>query len=261
MSSCAEASPKASILVGGTWVPAKGNGATLVQTIDSAGSDYTVIYTHTAADGTVTDYRVIGFDAVAPDDSRPRSYTISGGRGECKITTPVGRLPAASLQCAVPVSISAPGREKIDLTWYEAATSCSFSGSPSTYGWTCHVEYGRSGISDQSGYKLDIRSNKVMLINTAIEDCSFLSCTGNWPAATYSEPVSGTQQVVDSKGGTWIFTFDSSLRMTSIKRPTDSTASTAITYYTSNKVASVTKDGVTKNYTLVDRAAGTTCWL
>lgn len=65
---------------------------------------------------------------------------------------------------------------------------------------------------------------------------------------TFSTPSGTTEQVIDQNGGTWLFTFDASRRMTAIKRPADITASTTITYYTSGKVASVTNDGVAKTY-------------
>ncbi|HZG32422.1 MAG TPA: hypothetical protein VEZ59_04060, partial [Sphingopyxis sp.] len=231
---------------GSTWVSAKGNGATLVRTFVGGFP----VYTHTASDGMVTVYNVVGPQAVAPDDSYPKQYTISGPRGGCKITTYIKRTPAGTKQCAVPVSITAPGKEKIDLVWHEASTTCStYYNSALDQGWQCDVGYSLTTVSDQSGYRLDVSSGKVMLVNTSSEYCVPGSCTGSWPEATYSEPVSGTQQVVDSNGGTWTFTFDASYRMTSIKKPADSTASTTITYYTSNKVASVTKDGVTKSYT------------
>ncbi len=231
---------------GGTWVAAKANGATLVQT--SVGGF--PVYTYTASDGTVTVYNVVGPQAVAPDDSYPKQYTIMGPRGACKITTYIKRTPAGNKQCAVPVSITEPGKEKIDLVWNEASTTCDmYNNGPLDRGWQCNVGYSLATVSDQSGYRLDVSSGKVTLVNTSSEYCVPGSCTGSWPNATYTEPVSGTQQVVDSNGGTWTFTFDASYRMTSIKKPTDSTASITITYYTSNKVASVTKDGVTKNYT------------
>lgn len=236
-------------LSGSTWVPAKGNGATLVRTTEGAGSTLRYVYTYTAANGTVTVYKAVGTQAVAPDDSFPKRYTIAGPRGACKITTYITRFPLDSEQCAVPVSITEPGKEKLDLFWEEYSTTCStYNNGPLDQGWQCDIRYRLRSISDQSGYRLDVAGN-VMLVNTAIEYCYTGGCTGDWPTATYSTPVSGTEQVIDSNGGTWTFTFDASYRMTSIKKPTDSTASTTITYYTSGKVASVTKDGVTKNYT------------
>ncbi|WP_310249210.1 RHS repeat-associated core domain-containing protein [Sphingopyxis sp. BE259] len=237
-------------LVGGTWVPKKANGATMVQSTEGSGSLRTAVYTYTAADGTVTFYRAVGMQAVAPDDSWPRRISIVGLRGECKITSYIMRTPPGNEQCAVPVSITEPGKEKIDLSWNEGSVDCSlYDNGPSDQGWQCDVAYSLATVSDQSGYRLDVGSGVVSLVNTAVEYCFPGSCTGNWPNATYTTPVSGTQQVVDSNGGTWTFTFDASYRMTSIRKPTDSTASTTITYYTSNKVASVTKDGVTKSYT------------
>ena len=232
---------------GSTWVPAKGNGATLVQTTTGTGSVITITYTHTAADGTVTVYKAMGLEAVAPDDSWPVLYTLYGPKGGCKITTPTNRKLSVE-RCAVPISITAPGKDKITLGWYETSTSCTYNGGVTNHGWSCEVKYWQTGIRDDSGYSLNISSSKVALVNRAADNC-MPSCSSDWPSATYSTPVSGTEQVVDSKGGTWTFTFDSSYRMTSIKRPGDASPSTTITYYTSGKVASVTKDGVTKTYT------------
>lgn len=235
---------------GSTWVSAKGNGATLVRTTEGTGSSLRFVYTYTAADGTVTVYKAVGTQAVAPDDSYPDEIMVFGPRGACKITTYIDRAPPGNKQCAVPTSITEPGKEKVDLLWDEYSSSCTmYNNGPLDQGWQCDVQYRLRSISDQSGYRLDVSSSKVMLVNTAIEYCTFMACTGDWPEAAYSTPVSGTEQVIDSNGGTWTFTFDASYRMTSIKKPTDSTASTTITYYTSNKVASVTRGGVTKNYT------------
>ena len=231
---------------GSTWVPAKANGATLVQTTTGTGSVITITYTHTTADGTVTVYKAMGLEAVAPDDSFPVLYTLYGLKGGCKITTPANRKLSTE-RCAVPISITAPGRDEITLGWPESSTSCTYNGGVTNHGWNCEVKYWQTGISDDSGYSLHISSSKVTLVNRAVDSC-IPSCSSDWPTATYSTPVSGTEQVIDSKGGTWTFTFDSSYRMTSIKRPGDASASTTITYYTSGKVASVTKDGVTRNY-------------
>ena len=245
-------------LSSGTWVPTKANGAKLVK----AGSPFPT-YTYTAPDGTVIVYHAVGSTILDPDDTAPEKYSITGPAGTCTIPT-AQTTTSPTYICAVPVSVTPPGGQKLDVIWQET----SFCGGLSfpNVGWNCTIRYRLEQIADQSGYTADYRyvsdfddstwwtRDKVVLVDRSVEICSssYLSydctTTQSWPEADYSVPSSGTQQVVDQQGRTWTFTFDTSGRMTSITRPGASSATTSISYGTNGKVSSVTKDGVTKTY-------------
>lgn len=249
-------------LVSGNWVSQKGNGGTLTRTTVMLGH-YDYQYRDSA--GNQIHFVSVGREALAPDDSPPEFFTTSGDSGYCTAGERKFSDSSPSVVCAVPDLMEMADGSKYNLWWDYQTTDCnavSVPGYPIAGTYSCHLNYRLRQIRGSAGYSIGFdyaspiagttawyRKTKVVLADRAASYCSeYDSCTASGPANIYSTPASGTQQVVDSNGGTWTFTFDASYRMTSIKRPGDTSASTTIAYYTNSKVASVTKDGVTKTY-------------
>ena len=249
-------------LVSGNWVSQKGNGGALTRTTVMMGH-YDYQYRDSA--GNQIHFVSVGREALAPDDSPPEFFTTSGDSGYCTAGERKFSDSSPSVVCAVPDLMEMADGSKYSLWWDYQTTDCnavSVPGYPIAGTYSCHLNYRLRQIRGSAGYSIGFdyaspiagttawyRKTKVVLADRAASYCSeYDSCTASGPANIYSTPASGTQQVVDSNGGTWTFTFDASYRMTSIKRPGDTSASTTIAYYTNSKVASVTKDGVTKTY-------------
>ncbi|HEX6377211.1 MAG TPA: RHS repeat-associated core domain-containing protein [Allosphingosinicella sp.] len=76
---------------------------------------------------------------------------------------------------------------------------------------------------------------------------SNISGSPSQAGVAYSYPSTGVTQVTDTGGRVWRFAGDTA-KVTSIRRPGASSDTTTISYATGNVVTSVTRDGVTTNY-------------
>ena len=230
-------------LVSGSWVSQKANGGTLTRTALSGTLLGHYNYLYRDAAGREIDFSTVGQDAVAPDDSRPDFYTVNGARGYCSAPERTWSAGTPSAVCAVPTAYREPSGGRLALTWSQSADCVSVEreGYPVEGTWLCDLTYGLSEVASNNSYSLVFGGSKVSIIDRSVGASSAVEMT-------FSAPSSTTEQVIDQNGGTWLFTFDTSRRMTAIQRPGDSAATTSITYYTSGKVASVTKDGVAKTY-------------
>ncbi len=222
-------------------------------------------YTYRGADGVVISYRSVGLEVPDPNDQPPLLYTVNGTSGSCGIGTTVN-LDRTSQHCAYPEAITSPGGPQVDLVWAESG-HCNFVMHNLQEGYNCQVYYRLEGITDNSAYAVDVRypasgglnqawlqRSSARLVDRSVEQCDLTSAsdcqtTLPWPSASYTAaPINGTQQVTDSAGLVWTFTYASG-RMTAITRPGASAPTTTISYDPQSRVTSVTRDGVTKTYT------------
>ena len=216
-----------------TWpnfVGTEGNGATLVL----SGTDY--IYT--APDGTVAVFGPMNLDkyrwiytGIARHITFPSGdrWTFHNKAGQyCDY----GKWTGSSCSVA--------------LTTGERVTSVTNS-----FGHQVKLEYATNSMTDFASFDEWRRVTKATAINGAVEYCSpaadSCSLTGAWPSATYAK--SGVNETVSDATGTLrSYTYDSSgKKIMGIKRATAAANSMAVGY-TSNRVSSVTNEGVTYNY-------------
>ncbi len=229
--------------VSGNWVSQKANGGTLTRTLLGGAMAGHLKYVYRDAQGVEIDFVSVGQDAVAPDDSRPDFYTVNGNRGYCSAPERARTDISPPVICAIPAEYRMPDGNRLSISWSQNSDCVGVqrSGYPIVGTWLCEYTYDLSEAASNSGYSFVFTGSKVSIVDRSVGPASVAEMTFSAPSGT-------TEQVVDQNGGTWLFTFDTSRRMTAIKKPGDGTASTTITYYTSGKVASVTKDGVAKTY-------------
>lgn len=245
-------------LVSGNWVSQKANGGTLTRTTVMPGH---YEYQYRDAGGNQIHFLSVGREAVSPTDGPPAFFSASGDSGYCTAGERSFSDFAPPVVCAVPDAMEMADGARYSLWWDYETTNCNLISPPGTY--SCHLNYRLRQVRANNGYSIGydyasataggtdwFRKTKIVLADRAAAYCSeYDSCTASGPSNSYSQPASNTQQVVDQNGGTWLFTFDASRRITSIQKPGDATASTTVTYDAGGKVASVTRDGVAKTYT------------
>ncbi len=236
-------------LSGGNWSSAKGDGATLVQAVVGPAGRFP-LFEYTGSDGTKIVYRSVVENIFTPTDDLPDNYKIHGPAGACR-TTQMEQPIVARDRCMVPVSITSPSSERIDLTWQEES-DCEEGSGRIGRSYDCIARYRLIEISDQSGYTVSYhyqswfynytngwwKRAKAVLKNRG---------TGEVVEANYSG-TAGNEQIIDSDGGVWTFTYDAADKMTSISRPGASSPNVTIAYGSDLRVASVTMDGVTRTY-------------
>ncbi len=208
---------------GTTWTSDKADGATL--TVDGTG-----YYNYTANDGTK-----VKFDY----DSRENTEYACPGADPAK--------------CQVPLSITRPNGLKFDLFWVYKDMCVNRPGEP------CYkiMSWGRlDHVTSSAGYRLSITYLANGIPNTPPPAGWFTFSTVTFtnsanppspvPTITYTYPVSGTTNVTDPAGRTWVFT-DTTSGLTGIRRPGSATDNVTYTY-TSGLVTASTKDGVSNTY-------------
>jgi len=237
-------------LTSGTYVSVKGNGATLVE------STTDMEFFYTASNGTQITYRspllLAGLPAGAiPTIAMPSSYCNS--------------LNAQA--CGLPVLVSRPNQLTATLAW-DIPTHCTVGvGGDVPEGDEpneCNVWYRLRDIRNNAGYAIKIKwkanglvsgnpssnwfyrdSLRFVDLSGAYCDPAASNCDGAaGVAVTYATPSGGVEDFTDWRGGSWRFTTSSGY---AVRRPGSSTDDVSVTF-TSGKVTSVTRDGLTTGY-------------
>jgi RHS repeat-associated protein len=206
---------------GGVFTSRTGNGATLV------GNGVT--YTYTAADGTTVFFSTSDVDTGDP---------LQG------FSCPNGTQAGA---CALPMLITRPTGLKFNINWTivlkNGIAYYRLGGVDSSAGYGFSITYLTNlpgpGSAPQSNWYV---KTGITFSNTATP------CDASCPAITYPAGTGGTDYVTDALGRTWEFDKPNG-NLTGIKRPGESTASTTVVNNGPNfTVSSITRDGITTNY-------------
>lgn len=240
----------------GSWVNAKANGATLSGGAPSTNSDYTF----KAADGTTITYSNVygllpNFPGTISFDGPTCAGIASGGK------------------CAVPTQLAKPAGAVSELRW-DVGTYCFDYDPPGGMLFRdadvpdeCIVSVRLADVQSKNSYALKFQhgnnlysvgdpawlrrtSAKFFDLSQTYCDPYSADCGGATPASSvsYSYPSSQVTNVTDERGGTWVFTQNTSGKLTGIRRPGHSTDTTTVTYGTDSKVSSITENGETKTY-------------
>lgn len=236
---------------GSSWVNAKGDGAKL----EGAGSQYV----YKARDGAAVFYtplsQMLGYTTV--------TIVTQNGLGSCNTT--------GAVECALPTSKTAPDGSEYTLTW-DVPSQCTVEeGGDWDTEATCNVAYRLKDVRSKSSYALKLNyasdswpyyseaphpdwfkqsTSKFFDLSQVYCTETNVDCSGATPKAqvSYSYPSSSVTNITDEKGGTWVFTLNSSNRLAGIRRPGQSSDTTSLTYASSGRVSSITENGETKTY-------------
>jgi RHS repeat-associated protein len=215
---------------GTSWTSDKGDGATLI--VDAQG-----YWDYTARDGTV--YK---FDT-EHDDGGPGIYVTS-------LNCP-GADPST---CQVPLSITHPNGLKFTLTWSASHICIDYPGEPCAE-W--HGYRRLFSVTSSAGYSLsatylsnDIGGpspNPYWFMRSGITFSNSANPPSPVPAISYSYGTN-TVSVTDPASRTWVFTTDTSGRLTGVERPGSSSNNITYGYGADGTVNSSVKDGVAVGY-------------
>lgn len=236
---------------GGLWVSARGQGATLTETIANAE------FVYRAADGSSITYKsptaISGsFDSTAVD--MPGAY--------CNSTN--------ALACGLPVESLEPSGEKYSLTW-NAPDYCTWPANEpqNVDNQTCKTVYRLSDVRSNSGYAMKVKYQgngtgnntgvppawfvrsglKFLDLSQVYCDPDAFNCDavpGTWPTVTYSTPSVGVFQITNDVNGTWRLDSSNGTQMR-IRRPGQA-SDTTIATFSGGRVTSIINNGTTQNY-------------
>lgn len=206
-------------------------------------------------------------------DIRDGSTLLSLGSGSFRFTARDGTIinfsiPAGGSSVSWATNQISPNGERLNFH-YKTETFCFYD---PILGTTCFPATRVQSVTSNLGYqlKLTYAANSVnpdvvaysdltsaRLINNAVDYCNPAadSCSGftkSWPTLTYSTTSSGSNRidsVTDSLSRTTQFTFDSSARLSGVKRPSSTSNDVTVAYGAGNRVSSVSLPGRTTNYT------------
>lgn len=235
---------------GSVWVPAKGNGATLVET--SANLEFTY-----KSAGGQTIYYKSPFVLGNPADPFAQN-SIDMPSVYCTTTNAVA--------CGLPVENVEPGGEKYTLTWH-TPEYCAYDEELNA---TCRRAYRLSDVRSSASYgiKVKYQSNqgpgaqgsppptwlrratlKFIDLSQAYCDPTALNCdavSGTWPTVSYANPATNILEITNSQNGlTRIELTGTQIR---IRRAGSAVDTTVANIGAGNKVSSITDDGETKSY-------------
>lgn len=210
---------------GTSWTSDKGDGATL--TYDQYGTP-----TYTARDGST-----IAF--------------LNGPFGDGGSFCP----GSDSDSCRVASVITRPDGMKFTLGW-NTARICVMPDGVDCGSW--EVFYRLSTVTSSAGYKLTVTylTNVVgsgtspqpnWYIRTSVAFTNTANPPSPLPTISYSYGVN-TVSTTDPAGRTWVFTTDSSGRLTGVERPGSSSYNISYAYGADGTASSATTDGVTDTY-------------
>jgi RHS repeat-associated protein len=216
---------------GSTYTSLKGNGSTL--------SKSGINYIYTAADGTVIRF-------LSQNTYPLQGFACSTAtRGVCSVPTSITRPDGISFtltwsfvdRCSISPPTTACELPANGTSYYRLNAVNSSAGYLFSYGYVTNTP-GTASAPQPDWYK----KTGVTFTNTIVTPSSN-------PHVTYPTPTSYYGDFTDPAGRTWTFTNGASSTLTGIKRPGASSNSTSISYAGSPQyVSSVTKDGVTTNY-------------
>ena len=217
---------------GTSWTSDKADGSTL--TVDAQGK-----WNYTGRDGTKAQ-----FDTIKADMAGEVNFTKN-----CP-----GADPSA---CQVPLSITQPNGLKFTLSWAYTHLCQDLPGEPCAI---IHSYQRLSAISSSAGYSAVIsylsssigswpNPNLNWFIRTGVGFGNVAGQPSPAPTITYSYGTN-TVTVTDPASRAWVFTTDSSGRLTGIKRPGSVSNNYSYIYGTGGTITSATKDGVTDTYAI-----------
>jgi RHS repeat-associated protein len=226
----------------GVYTSDKGDGATLVENTTA------LQFTFTAADGTKVVYKsptlISGVPLTAVVDNAGMPFG-----GTCHVEI--------SIACGVPVSVKRPNQLEATLTW----TTPSYCAEPDEEGVVhCNVIYRLQDIRNSAGYAIKIKYKsdsppfrwygrdtlRLMDLSKVYCDPAAMNCDSvAGTPVSYTLPSGGVDQVTDWRGGTW--RFSTAGGSYAVRRPGSSTDDITVSF-SSGKVSSITKDGLTTGY-------------
>ena len=236
---------------GGVWVSARGQGATLTETI----ADNEFVYR--AADGSSVTYK--------------SPTAISGSFDSTGVEMPGAYCNSTNaLACGLPVESLEPSGEKYSLTW-NAPDYCTWPADEprNVDNQTCKTVYRLSDVRSNSGYAMKVKYQgnstgnntgvppawfvrsglKFLDLSQTYCDPNAFNCDavpGTWPTVTYTTPSTGVFQITNDVNGTWRLDSSNGTQMR-IRRPGQA-SDTTIATYSGGRVTSITNNGTTQNY-------------
>ncbi|ALJ11563.1 RHS repeat domain-containing protein [Sphingopyxis macrogoltabida] len=222
------------LLSGSTYTPTEANGAALTKSGTT--------YTYTGRDGTVATFAAQGdkFQVFSGNEARITSIVYPNGAklsfdydlaGYCEGEIEGGECTGQRVRLARLTSAVHSNGYRL-LPSYET----DFFSPETVPSW--------------------LKVQSVKAINLGVEYCSS-SCTNSWPTASYSSSSPGgglTYNFVTDAGGEQTRYTTSGGKIVGIKRPGASADNVQVTY-TSNRVSSITSEGVTYGYSYADSGA------
>lgn len=233
-------------LTGGVWVPAKGNGATLTETVHP--EIYNKEYLYRAPDGTEIVFK-------SPPMFLPAMIETTG------TVTYFCKESGGTSDCTLPVSVKSPSGQKYSISWTTSKRNDTPTQLPDFSNYTVFIRF--AGVSSASSYDLGVAYQvngpfvtppAGWFVRTAVIFSDRAQATGpaDTASVTYSYPAANIVEVTTAAGEVWRFTKGTSGtgngRIVAIRRPGAATDTTTIAYDGSGRVTSITEDGVTKTY-------------
>jgi len=222
-------------LSGGNYIPAEGQGSTLVY------NPSTDQYTYTSDEGVAVIFDKLLGNTAPYQSNLGRAVSMTYPTGE-KITFTYKTVTV----CNDPTETPCPAYSK--RTRLQSAVS--------NFGYILKPEYASNTATELADLAPWLTLTKVTAINQAIDYCNPSAdiCTGltvTWPSASYAVTTVGSNQlqtVTDALGRVTRYTTNSSSQLIAIKRPSSSTDTTTIGYDANGRVASVSNGSATWTY-------------
>ena len=235
---------------GGVWIPAKGNGVTLVETSTD------LEFTYKSASGQTIFYKSPLLLGNPADPFAQNSIDMPSVY--CTTTNAVA--------CGLPVENVEPGGEKYILTWH-TPEYCTYDAELNA---TCRRSYRLSDVRSSASYgvKIKYQSNqgpgaqgspppawlsratlKFIDLSQAYCDPTALDCdavTGTWPTVSYANPATNILEITNSQNG--LTRIELTGTQIKIRRAGSAVDTTVANIGAGNKVTSITDDGETKSY-------------
>jgi RHS repeat-associated protein len=245
---------------GGVWVSARGQGATLTETV--ANNEFV----YRAADGSSVTYK--------------SPTAISGSFDSTGVEMPgIYCNSSNALACGLPVESLEPSGEKYSLTW-NTPDNCTWPANEpqNVDNQTCKTVYRLSDVRSSSGYAMKVKYQgnstgnntgvppawfvrsglKFLDLSQTYCDPDAFNCDavpGTWPIVTYSTPSVGVFQITNDVNGTWRLDSSNGTQMR-IRRPGQA-SDTTIATFSGGRVTSITNNGATQNYSWTTGATTT----
>ena len=168
------------------------------------------------------------------------------------------KWPIAGTANALPTSIKTPEGSAVSIYYKTVGTAARIQSVTNNRGYQLKYEYPSASSPMVSG---------VTAINNGVDYCdpNADACAGftqSWPTmavSTTSGAMTGANvyTITDAASRTSRFTLDGATRLTGIKRPSSASDNVSVAYSAGGTVASVTANGVTRNYnyTVADNIA------
>jgi RHS repeat-associated protein len=220
------------ILSNGVYTPRSPSGSTL--TFNSTA------YTYTAKDGTVATF------------TAPTDIINESGWPIATLVKPNGEILTFTRTIASNVLVQTVCYPGGCTNIYKSASR--LQSVKSNLGYLLHIQYAGNTANNVNDLNNWFTRTKITLVNLGSDYCdpAAMSCTPANPAQTLS--ISGNTYT-DTAGRSTSFTYDASSRLATMRLPGHTTDDLTVAYDASNRVQSVTRQGVTTTYAYADDTA------